>query len=372
MAFCEQCGHPNPDGSSFCTGCGRPLTPSGPTTTTTTPITSKKPTRNRWLIPVLVAAVVIVMAAIAVVAVTRGSNNVASAGTATASTAITSTTTSLPPDDSSDASTPSRIRLVTPLRADEIIVARPEGLAVIDVRTPSEYAEGSLPGAINIDRFDPVFAARLDQLDKDDPYVVYCRTGNRSAEATDIMADLGFTNVSEIEGGIVAWSAAGLPVTQGSVAAAESETTTTVSPYPFSYVANRYPRTSGQDAAFSGCRPGTPNDLPDGVWYGFSPTWTSSEIVFDLACVTWVYDSTCSCERPQITNDNDLLRTLRFSTDALAYGLSDGDPIGPMTVTELTTNPGSDIGAHRYAEGVELVISVNSGLVTEIAIPNHS
>lgn len=336
-----------------------------------------KPKRNTWLIPVLIAALTAVVAVIAVVALTQGSDEPAVASQTTAPTAAASTSQS-DLGSASAVSGPSDLRLVTPLRADEVIAAQPAGLVVLDVRTPSEFADGSLSGAINIDRFDPAFADHLNRLDKNAPYVVYCRTGNRSSEATAVMADLGFTNVYEINGGILAWSGAGLPVGPGSAsssaasATTTSAVTTTVSPYRWSYVGGRYPETGSQDPAFSGCSPGTPTYLPDGVWYGFAQSWTNTEIVVDLACVTWVYDSTCSCERPEITNNNDLLRDLRFSPDALGYGLSGGVQTGPMTVIELISNPGNDIGAHRYANGVELVISVNNGLVTEIAIPNHS
>jgi phage shock protein E len=80
---------------------------------------------------------------------------------------------------------------------------------ILDVRTPQEYAAGHLPGAININVESPDFAERVSGLDESTEILVYCRTGNRSAVATDQMADLGFTALADLQGGIEAWAAAG-------------------------------------------------------------------------------------------------------------------------------------------------------------------
>lgn len=84
---------------------------------------------------------------------------------------------------------------------------------VIDVRTPEEFAAGHLEGAVLVDYNAPDFAARIAEFDRDEPYVIYCRSGNRSAGARDVMEELGFTDVVDVEGGIVAWTDADLPVT---------------------------------------------------------------------------------------------------------------------------------------------------------------
>ena len=83
---------------------------------------------------------------------------------------------------------------------------------LIDVRTPPEYDEARLAGARLIDLSSPTFAEEIAALDRDLPYVIYCRTANRSASARQLMEELGFSDVADIDGGIVAWSAAGLPV----------------------------------------------------------------------------------------------------------------------------------------------------------------
>lgn len=85
---------------------------------------------------------------------------------------------------------------------------------VLDVRTPEEYAEGHVEGATLIDFYEPDFADRIAQLDRDQEYVVYCQSGNRSGQATAMMAEQGFTAVDDVDGGIAAWQAAGLPVTR--------------------------------------------------------------------------------------------------------------------------------------------------------------
>lgn len=83
---------------------------------------------------------------------------------------------------------------------------------ILDVRTPEEFAEGHIDGAINIDFYAPDFRSQLEVLDPEASYVLYCRSGNRSAETATLMADLEFTDVDEIEGGILAWLDAGLPL----------------------------------------------------------------------------------------------------------------------------------------------------------------
>ena len=80
-----------------------------------------------------------------------------------------------------------------------------EGVTVIDVRTPAEFAEGHLPGAVNANVEDPAFSAMLGQLDPDADYAVYCRSGNRSRVAIDAMTQAGLTRTVGLEGGIGAW-----------------------------------------------------------------------------------------------------------------------------------------------------------------------
>ena len=82
----------------------------------------------------------------------------------------------------------------------------------IDVRTPQEYAGGHIGNAINIDFNSADFKEKINKLDKKARYIVYCRTGVRSAAASEVMAKLGFMDIYNMAGGVSAWEAAGLPI----------------------------------------------------------------------------------------------------------------------------------------------------------------
>jgi len=94
----------------------------------------------------------------------------------------------------------------------EVIDEGDPDLVVLDVRTPEEFAEAHLADAILIDIYEPDFADRIAELDRSVPYVLYCRSGNRSEEARNLMAELGFEEVYDVAGGIVGWTEAGLSV----------------------------------------------------------------------------------------------------------------------------------------------------------------
>ena len=102
---------------------------------------------------------------------------------------------------------------VPPEQGAATIAASPEGLVILDVRTPEEFAEGHIEDAVLVDFYEPGFADELAALDPTVPYVLYCRSGNRSGQTLAMMDELGFEAVEDIGGGIVAWEAAGLPVT---------------------------------------------------------------------------------------------------------------------------------------------------------------
>jgi len=104
---------------------------------------------------------------------------------------------------------------VTDIGAAELIevVGEPETV-IIDVRTPVEYAEGHVPGALNIDIASPTFNDEIAALPADQTYVVYCRSGNRSAQAATIMADAGFSDVYNVDAGLATLASAGVPLTQ--------------------------------------------------------------------------------------------------------------------------------------------------------------
>jgi thioredoxin 1 len=92
--------------------------------------------------------------------------------------------------------------------------AQPEAV-LLDVRTPEEFAGGYLSGARNIDWNAGNFEEKVAGLEKTKPTYVYCLAGARSANAAKAMRKMGFTNVYELEGGILKWRAAGLPEAHG-------------------------------------------------------------------------------------------------------------------------------------------------------------
>ena len=82
---------------------------------------------------------------------------------------------------------------------------------VVDVRMPSEYAQAHVVGALNIDVEADDFADRIAKLDPDESYLVYCRTGRRSAIAAEQMAVAGFKDIADA-GGLADLARVGAPV----------------------------------------------------------------------------------------------------------------------------------------------------------------
>jgi len=83
---------------------------------------------------------------------------------------------------------------------------------VLDVRTKQEFAEGHVPGAVNIDISDPQFRKKVGELDKSKTYLVHCARGVRSARATKAMSAMGFDRLFDFHGGFEAWKKSGKPI----------------------------------------------------------------------------------------------------------------------------------------------------------------
>lgn len=84
-------------------------------------------------------------------------------------------------------------------------------IAILDVRTAKEFADGHVAGAVNIDVNQTDFAQKIDQLDRSKTYIVYCRSGRRSRKAVGIIAAKGFKNLYNVSDGFVGWGKNGLP-----------------------------------------------------------------------------------------------------------------------------------------------------------------
>jgi rhodanese-related sulfurtransferase len=114
---------------------------------------------------------------------------------------------------------------VTEIDADRLRALQAEGVPVIDVREPGEYAGGRIPGAVNIPRGvlefevdghpavncikDPALGHRRQ------PVVLYCRSGGRSALAAEALKRLGFAEPLSLAGGYMGWTEAGGAVEGG-------------------------------------------------------------------------------------------------------------------------------------------------------------
>lgn len=94
--------------------------------------------------------------------------------------------------------------VLTPLQFEEVI-KNDKNLILLDVRTPAEFANGSIEGAINMDIQSPGFPEEIRKLDKEAVYGVYCAVGRRSAFAISEMQKLGFNKLYDLGGGYNAW-----------------------------------------------------------------------------------------------------------------------------------------------------------------------
>jgi rhodanese-related sulfurtransferase len=114
---------------------------------------------------------------------------------------------------------------VSEIDADRLLSLRASGVPIIDVREPAEYVSGHVPGAVNIPRglleFEvdghPAVNCRKDPAlsHRDEPVVLYCRSGGRSALAAEALQRLGFRNPLSLAGGFVGWTSAGRAIEGG-------------------------------------------------------------------------------------------------------------------------------------------------------------
>ena len=108
------------------------------------------------------------------------------------------------------------MKTISPIHLQQLLDSH-TGLNVIDVRTPVEFAEVHVPEARNepLDQFDPKTLLASNQLSKDQPVYLLCRSGARATKAAEKLAKEGLDNAVVVEGGTLAWIDAGMPVTRG-------------------------------------------------------------------------------------------------------------------------------------------------------------
>jgi len=90
------------------------------------------------------------------------------------------------------------------VEAAKILKENPKAI-VLDIRTPAEFNEGHITGAVNIDYKADSFESELEKLDRDTTFVMHCRSGRRSANSFETFRKLGFKNIVHMDDGILGW-----------------------------------------------------------------------------------------------------------------------------------------------------------------------
>jgi len=83
---------------------------------------------------------------------------------------------------------------------------------ILDIRTPGEYQSGHLKDSIMIDFYSNSFKDEIGRLDRSKSYLVYCRSGNRSARSMNLFKEFQFQKIYHLSSGINSWNAEGLPI----------------------------------------------------------------------------------------------------------------------------------------------------------------
>ena len=105
------------------------------------------------------------------------------------------------------------VELISPADASALLKEN-SGVRVLDIRTPEEFGEGHIDGAINIDYLADGFDEGIAKLDKTTPYVVHCASGGRSGKSISKFEASGFEKIYHLKAGFSGWAAEGLPVTK--------------------------------------------------------------------------------------------------------------------------------------------------------------
>jgi len=92
------------------------------------------------------------------------------------------------------------------INSDELeLMIKKEDLVLLDVRTPTEYSNGHLISAVNINYYGENFDDEIDKLDKLKPIVVYCKSGGRSSKSALKLVEKGFEKIYNLKGGFDQW-----------------------------------------------------------------------------------------------------------------------------------------------------------------------
>jgi phage shock protein E len=137
---------------------------------------------------------------------------------AAAALALTAPLTACSSSETEATTTPTDVVVEMPTTSERVdavmfsALVATAGVTVIDVRTPEEFAQGHIQGAVNYNVEGPDFANQIKALDPAGIYAVYCQSGNRSQPAVSQLSSIGIENIYELESGISGWENAGFPV----------------------------------------------------------------------------------------------------------------------------------------------------------------
>jgi rhodanese-related sulfurtransferase len=106
------------------------------------------------------------------------------------------------------------IRTVEPDHAFKLIKEEGSEFTIIDLRSSEEFKKGHIEGAENMDVYAPDFEERLDELDREKKYIIYCGTGVRGTRTMNKMEDMEFNEVYNILGGFKGWEVHELSVVE--------------------------------------------------------------------------------------------------------------------------------------------------------------
>ena len=93
----------------------------------------------------------------------------------------------------------------------KLMDTRPDAV-IVDLRTPDEIAKGKIAGSIAIDFFGQTFEPSIGALDRNKVYLLYCGSGSRSGETSELMNKMGFKTLYNLEGGFRQWVKRKMPV----------------------------------------------------------------------------------------------------------------------------------------------------------------
>ncbi len=101
---------------------------------------------------------------------------------------------------------------ITPQEALKLIEERSHEITILDIRPKEEFEREHVSGALNLDYDGHEFQKKVEKLDKEKNYLIYCKSGVRGGYFMDKMRDSGFNGAYNILGGFVAWKVSKLPL----------------------------------------------------------------------------------------------------------------------------------------------------------------